>query len=256
MTKKRIADLLKEEVEKPDGDGSTTGTAKAPTETGPSAKASSRTKKRTSSTSRASSSKSASTTSSSTRAKSASSKSASKKSASSKSAKADTAAKGNTSKAAASKSETAPVAQDPNPTIKALEISLQKANEQIDALQADVSTHQARIFELKDSLQQAENTTKQKDTQLKQLTDELETAKATIRKLTEANREKAAQAADKAAADKAAADKAHRKSLTLQRSRTTYSSYKSIPEYAIQRGTPAGGQANSMMSDDDIGWVD
>ncbi|MGB3299190.1 MAG: hypothetical protein WBA76_13040, partial [Phormidesmis sp.] len=149
-----------------------------------------------------------------------------------------------------------------------LEALLTKANEQISALQEDVKTHQERVFELKDSLKTAESESSNKDIQVKMLASELNEAKKNVLKLTEANEkanEKASEAASKAAVEKAelaeeAAKKestkpAERQSLSLQNApRRGY--YKSIPEYAIQRGTPLAGQNNSMMSDDDIGWVD
>jgi len=153
-----------------------------------------------------------------------------------------------------------------------LNTAIAKANEQISALQEDIDTHQSRIFELKDSLKTAENDGKQKDTQLKQISAELEAAKQTILNLTEAAQkaQEASVAEQKnnqaktlsrqtlsrqTTAQKASAQSTPSKSLTLQQ-RRPYSSYKSIPEYAIQRGTPAAGQSNSMLNDDDIGWVD
>ena len=95
--------------------------------------------------------------------------------------------------------------------------------------------------------------------QITKLTAELNEAKQVILKLTEANQQAKAQAqaeaeaASKAAPEAPATKPAERQSLKLRRH---YANYKSIPEYAIQRGTPTGGQNNSMLSDDDIGWVD
>ncbi len=103
-------------------------------------------------------------------------------------------------------------------------------------------------------------TAKRKDAQIKKLTADLEAATQTIVKLTDKSKPDAKPAAERpaspsATAEKAAAQPSDRPSLSVRRS--PYSSYNSsIPEYAIQRGTPPAGQSNSMMSDDDIGWVD
>ncbi|NJM97098.1 MAG: hypothetical protein HC800_07890 [Phormidesmis sp. RL_2_1] len=128
-------------------------------------------------------------------------------------------------------------------------------------MQSDISNHQSRIFELKDGLEKAQSDLKQKHAALQQVTAELTEAKQVIAKLTAASQAataapvKAPPTKQQATAKQAAAPKpAERQSLSLQR--TPYSSYKSIPEYAIQRGKPASGQSNSMLSDDDIGWVD
>ena len=282
MTKKRIADLLKEEVEKP-GDGSETGTAQTEPET---AKTQSRTRKRSSSaasdkasTTKASTAKASTTKASSTKA--SSTKTSSTKASSAKASTSKTTAS-ETAKASADKGSADKTSEAAERRIKELEALLKASAEQISALQGDVQTHQERIFELKDGLEKAEGENKKKAAQVEKLANELEVAKTTIRQLTESSKAKAEKAAkeeaervaaEKADAEKAEAEKAEaerveaekqaakkkderEKSLTLRRARTPYSSYKSIPEYAIQRGTPTGGQSNSMMSDDDIGWVD
>lgn len=235
MTKKSIADLLKEEVEKP-SEGST---AEAKPAKSVASKTSSKTNARKRSGASASSPKST--------------------------------AEASTAKVSAAKatSKSAPSAEGAAlRKVAELEALLTKANEQISALQEDVKTHQERVFELKDSLKTAESESSNKDIQVKMLASELNEAKKNVLKLTEANEkanEKASEAASKAAVEKAelaeeAAKKestkpAERQSLSLQNApRRGY--YKSIPEYAIQRGTPLAGQNNSMMSDDDIGWVD
>lgn len=222
MTKKSIADLLKEEVEKPSEDSAA--------EAKPAKAAASKTGDR--------------------KRSSASSSTASSAASSAKSTPKAAAAKSPAVKAAASAESAA------HKKATELETSLKKASDQISALQEDVKTHQERIFELKDSLQTAESESKNKDIQIKMLTSELNEAKQNILKLTEASEKASKVAAEKAsppAADKAAKP-ADRQSLSLQNSPRR--SYKSIPEYAIQRGTPLAGQNNSMMSDDDIGWVD
>ncbi len=248
MTKKRIADLLKEEVEKPTEEDSvktssdTTNSAakKFTTATDSATEASSETKSRTR--------KRASATASTAKSSSANA----------------TVATATAAKSAAKKVESKPAVSDKK--VVELEAALKKSAAQVSALQEDVETHQERVFELKDSLQSAQSESKTKDTQLKKLTVELEVAKQTILKLTEANKEKETLAiASKSAAPKAP-EKSPEKSPEKETSkpaerqisvyRRPYTSYKSIPEYAIQRGTPASGQNTSMMDDDDIGWVD
>ena len=224
MTKKRIADLLKEEVEKPatgeadpaDSDG-TKGTRK-----------------------RAAASQSTAQKAAATQTKSPKAPAATAKTST---AKAST-------KSASDRQLTAKISE--------LETALAQSAEKVKALQADVDTHQNRIFELKDSLEKAERDRQAQTAQVTKLTAELDEAKQVILKLTEANQQAKAQAQaqaeqEKSAPEAPAAKPAERQSLKLGR---PYNSYKSIPEYAIQRGTPTGGQNNSMLSDDDIGWVD
>ncbi|MGD1952816.1 MAG: hypothetical protein ACFB14_24700 [Leptolyngbyaceae cyanobacterium] len=209
MTKKRIADLLKEEVEKTNEAELTPNTSQSPeadTDTASSAKASAgtRTRKRTT--------------------------------------KASTATKTAEAKA----TNTAKLEKQ----IADLEKSLKQAQEQITGLQDDLKTHQTRIFELKDELDTSQKATIEKTEALIKITEELETAKDTIRKIT------AAQQEEKEKSDNAAsrtvihgADLATNRSTLSLRNRP--GGYKAIPEYAIQRG-----EQNSMLSDDDIGWVD
>ncbi|MBE9080054.1 hypothetical protein IQ241_22640 [Romeria aff. gracilis LEGE 07310] len=121
----------------------------------------------------------------------------------------------------------------------------QATQQQVTDLQADITTHQERIYELKESLEQAQKQVKAKDERLAQLTQELEEAKQAIRQLTPAEDptpQPPAPSEPEAAPS--------RQSLSL--SRRPYSSYKSIPEYAIQRGE----KTDSMLTDDEIGWVD
>lgn len=233
MTKKRIADLLKEEVEK----SSTAASAGAKSDQDDSAKAS----VTKASTAKASAAKPATS-------KTSASKSISPASASTKAA---------ATKPSAVKGADAQVAPDLAPKVAdpeaKLNEALQQSTAQISALQGDIDTHQSRIFELKDSLEKTENDGKKKDAQIKKLTADLEAAKQTIVKLTDKSKADVAPAASPAT-EKAAARPSDRPSLSVRQS--PYSGYKSIPEYAIQRGTPPAGQNNSMMSDDDIGWVD
>ena len=146
--------------------------------------------------------------------------------------------------------------------VKELEASLASSQEQVASLQVDLKDHQDQIFGLKDELTKAQRTATEKETQAANLVQELDYARKTILQLTEANQKAAAEAEtkaveiakaaaeEKAAAEKAAAEaeRASRQSLSLRRAP---SGYKRIPEYAIQRGP-----SNSMMTDDDIGWVD
>ena len=214
MTKKRIADLLKEEVEKTSeatqtqAKGTSQPAQPAPDSTSATGKAtSSRTRKRPS--------KSSTTT---------------------------------TKQAATKTSSTSTVEKQ----IAKLETALNQAKEQIVGLQGDIEPHQARIFELKDELTASQKATAEQTQALPKATAELETAKDTIRKITAAQKENAAAAQKEKPTTKVihGADLAtNRNTLSL---RNRPSSYKAIPEYAIQRGE----QNNSMLSDDDIGWVD
>ncbi len=232
MTKKRIADLLKEEIEKSD-EGAGGDEPASPEQT-------SKTKARKPTAAKTSAAKATSTATKATAAKATS-----------------TATKATATKATATKATATKAAAKPDEALTqknaALETALQKNAEQVAALRADVDTHQSRIFELKDALQDAETASQKKDAQLEDLTAKLAEAKQTIMKLTEA-KESAPEPAPEPAAEKES-EAAKRQSLQLKQ-RSPYSGYKSIPEYAIQRGTPAGGQNNSMMNDDDLGWVD
>ncbi len=212
MTKKRIADLLKEEVEKtnettqaPADNESQEAGAKANATTDKSSADTSpnRTKKRTSK---------ASTTAKQTNAEDANNIAALEK------------------------------------QITELEASLKQAKEQISGLQDDIKTHQTRIFELKDELDASQKSESEKATELAKANEELETAKETIRQIT-AHHEKATKPEEASQKVIHGADLAiNRNTLSL---RNRPSSYKAIPDYAIQRG-----EQNTMLSDDDIGWVD
>lgn len=268
MTKKRIADLLKEEVEKPvSGAESSAAEPSAETKAQP---------KRTPSKTAVSKTSARKTSS----AKTATAKSSTAQTSSAKAAAAkSTTSKATTSKAAVAKTKAA----DANIThltqkIETLEAALIQAESQISALQDDVETHQNRIFELKDSLEKSESGSRAKDADLEKVTVQLKEARQTILKISERQEAEKKQLADaekqamtqkvaekkvaekKAAEEKAAEEKDAKKKAETQKSglsvRRPYSSYKSIPEYAIQRGTPMGGQNNSMLNDDDIGWVD
>ena len=218
MTKKRIADLLKEEVEK----------TTEPDQT--SAKSASQQPQADTEAASTSSKEPTATSANRTRKRTTTSKSGS-----------TTAAR----KSSTGTSSTAGLEKQ----VAELETALKQAKEQIAALQKDIETHQTRVFELKDELTASNKATTDKAEELTKITQELETAKETIRNIT------AAQEEDKAPKDETPQKVIHGADLATNRNtlslRSRPSSYKAIPEYAIQRG-----EQNSMLSDDDIGWVD
>ncbi|MEA5462954.1 hypothetical protein [Leptothoe sp. PORK10 BA2] len=215
MTKKRIADLLKEEVEKTDNAAQTA-------------------------------------------AKSASK--SSKVDADATSAASKGAAAGNQGRARTSKDASAAAVKKTTTTggsttalekqVAELETALKQAKEQILELQGDIETHQTRIFELKDELTAANKATTDKAEELSKIIQELETAKNTIRQITVTPSAETASTKEETPPRVIhGADLASNRSTLSLRNRPN--SYKAIPDYAIQRG-----EQNSMLSDDDIGWVD
>ncbi len=263
MTKKRIADLLKEEVEKssvsvpaaaklaPSNSASDSAKPSASDSASDSAKPSAKPSVTKASAAKASAAK---RTTSKTSASQSTSKSASKSG-----SPASASTKAAATKSSAVKAADTQTTPDLAPKVADLEAklneALQQSTDQISALQGDIDTHQSRIFELKDSLEKTENDGKKKDAQIKKLTDDLEAAKQTIVELTDKSKLDAKQLASQpATADKTAAQPSDRASLSVRQS--PYANHKSIPEYAIQRGTPLAGQGSSMMNDDDLGWVD
>ncbi|MEO0539346.1 MAG: hypothetical protein AAFZ80_00615 [Cyanobacteria bacterium P01_A01_bin.105] len=140
-----------------------------------------------------------------------------------------------------------------------LERQLAAANQKMVDLQADVTTHQNRVYELKDSLDVAQKAEQKKAADLEKVKAELKAAKDTIRQLTVQPSVAQAESPAKPAEQPAAQKPAHTiMGADLARNRRTFSARrpptprKSIPDYAILRD----GQQNSMLSDDDIGWVD
>lgn len=127
--------------------------------------------------------------------------------------------------------------------------SLKQAQKQIAELQDDIKTHQDRIFELKDELAASQKTTSEQSEELAKVTEELKTAKETIRQITAAKQEDTPKPEEPVKKVIHGADLATNRSTLSLRNRP--GGYKAIPEYAIQRG-----EQNSMLSDDDIGWVD
>ena len=219
MTKKRIADLLKEEVEKTDQAEQDPAQSKTQEAASASSETSETTAKSSGSTGR-------------TRKRSSKPTSATK-----------------TTTTATKKASTTSDTASLEKKITELEASLSQAEEQIVGLQEDLETHQSRIFELKDELAASQKATADKTIELSKVSEELETAKETIRKITAAQTNKAESPEQPQPKVIHGADLAtNRNTLSL---RNRPSSYKAIPEYAIQRG-----EQNSMLSDDDIGWVD
>jgi chromosome segregation ATPase len=216
MTKKRIADLLKEEVEK----------AAEPTKAADTPEATPKPSARTGRASAAAKTTPRKTTR--------------------RSAAKTTAAAAHTAQSPA-ENET-----DATATLKTqitdLESALKAAQAQVAGLQSDIETHQNRIYELKDSLETTQRDLAIKDQQLQKTTQALEEAKTTIRQLTEL---KAAAAPEPPAKP---AHIVHGPDLATSRhtlSRQQPGRTKAIPDYAIQRG-----EQNSMLSDEEIGWVD
>ena len=132
-------------------------------------------------------------------------------------------------------------------------------------MQDDVKTHQDRVYELKDSLDSAQKAAQKQDADLSKVRAELETAKDTIRQLTAEPKSETKPPETKPVEAKPVETKpAHpvmgpdlarnRQTLSARRPPTNRPSRgsKAIPDYAILRD----GQQNSMLSDDDIGWVD
>ncbi len=111
----------------------------------------------------------------------------------------------------------------------------------IAGLQKDLETQQGRLFELKDSLAQAETAAKAKAEALAKTQAELDEAKKTILKLTEA----AAPAPHRISG----VDILPRRPVEPKANRPAY--HRGVPDYAIQKGQP-----NTMLTDADIGWVD
>ncbi|MGG6238361.1 hypothetical protein ACQ4N7_06940 [Nodosilinea sp. AN01ver1] len=111
----------------------------------------------------------------------------------------------------------------------------------VAGLQKDLETQQGRLFELKDSLDQAETTAKAKADALAKTQAELDEAKKTILKLTEA----AAPAPHRISG----VDVLPRRPVEPKANKPAY--HRGVPDYAIQKGQP-----NPMLTDADIGWVD
>ncbi|MGB3200538.1 MAG: hypothetical protein WBA99_06530, partial [Nodosilinea sp.] len=113
----------------------------------------------------------------------------------------------------------------------------------VAGLQNDLETQQGRLFELKDSLDQAETTAKAKAEALAKTQAELDEAKKTILKLSEA------PAPTSVPSRISGVDILPRRPVEPKTNRPAY--HRGVPDYAIQKGQP-----NSMLSDADIGWVD
>ena len=229
MTKKRLSDLLKEEVNKADAPD-----AAAEAEVAPKAS------RRASSARRTASSRRAKAT-----AKSAAEPNPKGKPESKPAPEAEAVASDQPPEAAAVQP---PVQNDLADRLSALEKDLaatQKDKAQLEktvaGLQKDLETQQGRLFELKDSLDQAETAAKAKADALAKAQAELDEAKKTILKLTEA----AAPAPHRISG----VDILPRRPVETKANKPAY--HRGVPDYAIQKGQP-----NPMLSDADIGWVD
>lgn len=133
-----------------------------------------------------------------------------------------------------------PVVKAPDPRILELEAALAASEaakatleKTVKGLQSDLEVQQARLFELKDSLDK---------TQV-----ELREAKQTILNLSQGNAPAAAPAAPSRAI-RSGVDIVPRQPATPPRQ----------PGYVrgVPTQVPLGGQSNAMLSDADIGWVD
>lgn len=273
MTKKRLSDLLKEEVQK-DADPVAESSESTPTpaepvaaksdkparsatrrttgrRTAPAAKPSSSTPKATKSTKESKPEKAASepveATSPLPEVKAAAKELAAKEPAVKEHAVKESETKESETKAAKAKETEAKIAEleQALQATQARETVLQK---QVSGLQEDLSNQQERLFELKDLMEKAKAEAETKTGQLKKVTAELEEAKQTILKM--------AESPSKPASPKhtpvygAGADIVERRPLPA---RSPASSLKRIPEASIQQGSVV---QNSMLSNDDIGWVD
>lgn len=131
---------------------------------------------------------------------------------------------------------------------------------QVADLQADLTEHQERLFELKDALEQSEKTAKADAKKLEKVTKELDEAKQVILKMTEAAETAEASSAEAKPVPQTKAPEA--KPALAVKMRTGGSNdiyrgrrlpaHKEIPAYAIDHGE----QKNRMLSNDEIGWVD
>ncbi len=263
MTKKRLSDLLKEEVNKADTPAESAPEPEADAaQAEPEAKpaASKTTSRRASSASRRTSSsrqtgkparstRSTKTTGKTTSQKKNDTTAAKTTTPSTPKAKAESTA--TTTPAIASEAAATP---DLAATVKTLEQDLAAAATEktrlekvVEGLQKDLDTQQARLFELKDSLDQAEATSKAKADALTKTQAELEDAKKTILQLTEANA-KAPVPVKSTPTRRSGIDILPRRPVESA-SQKHY--HRGVPETSVEKSQP-----NPMLSDADIGWVD
>lgn len=131
------------------------------------------------------------------------------------------------------------------------------AAKQVEGLKADLAKQQTHVFELKTAHEQAHEQATALTDKLQKVTAELDDAKQTILKMTEAAAKPAAakptpqKAQDKPAAKPALSVKMPQGGDIARRSRRLPMA-KPIPDYAIEHGE----QKNRMLSNDEIGWVD
>ncbi|MBD2256713.1 hypothetical protein [Pseudanabaena sp. FACHB-2040] len=259
MTKKRLSDMLKEEVQKEEGQ------KQEPEPKGPEPEAAKKeakpdappeaaakpAKTRTAPSRRTTGRRSAA-------AKPAAEKPAAEKPAAEKAEKPAAVEKPAVEKAAAPEAKPSSDSATPDLGVAAkvseLEQALQQAQareatlqKQVNGLQEDLGKQQERLFELKDLLEKANAEAEAKTSQLTQVTAELETAKKDILKVTEAKSQPAQTPAS--TRRRVGADIVDRQ---IYGPRSQASRAKSLPEASFQPGPTT----NSMLSNDEIGWVD
>jgi len=158
---------------------------------------------------------------------------------------------------AAGSADAPPIAITPNETASAeLEATLAAVQQEkadlekiVQGLQHDLAAQQTRLFELTDSLDQAQADLKAKTDALQQTEKALAEAKATILKLSAPTPAPVAPAASRPAPlRRSGGDIVPRQPIT----RPAQPGYvRGVPTYTSQSEQP-----NPMLSDADIGWVD
>ncbi|MEM6592962.1 MAG: hypothetical protein AAF651_14020 [Cyanobacteria bacterium P01_C01_bin.73] len=127
---------------------------------------------------------------------------------------------------------------------------------QVDGLKADMERQQSLIFELKEKLDTAQHDVTAKAEAFSQLTQELETAKQTILKLNEQSQAKAPPqrlARSSLPKTQPQAQQLPKQPLNIRRP-TSHPNAKRIaplPKYVVQSEPKS-----SMLTDEEIGWVD
>ncbi|NER82128.1 MAG: hypothetical protein F6K42_21720 [Leptolyngbya sp. SIO1D8] len=225
MTKKNLSDLLKEEAQAPAAPTSVEAASSAPTPT-----------------------KSATTQ------KAATQKAATKSAINQKASAKSTAAR--------TPSRRGPTKADLEKQVVQLQANLKAATDreatlakQVEGLKGDLAKQQEHLFELKDALAQAQaNDTTDAET-LKKVTDELAEAKQVILKMTAETESTMAQSAqaksESTPAEKPALTVKMRPGGDIYRGRRL-PAHKNVPDYAIDHGE----KKTSMLTDEEIGWVD
>lgn len=127
---------------------------------------------------------------------------------------------------------------------------------QVEGLKADLAKQQEHIFALKEAVEQAQSAAAADAEKLQTVTQELEEAKQVILKMTNAAEKTPEPQAPEPAQPKTDAKPALslkvRPGGDIYRGSRRLPPPKPIPDYAIDHGR----QSNSMLSNDEIGWVD